>query len=137
MSAIAETEPGGEMVCILDFEARPRDANDRPIAGRRRAFSTGEHVRYLRHFFVHEPADNPIGYMAVFRPIDSKDENLYGAKHDYFVSLDHWENLKEHFVSNLIVIERDVAERQQQIMSYVLTKLKGKPARTRTREGKR
>jgi hypothetical protein len=135
MSAIAETEPGGEMVCILDFEARPRDINDQPIAGKRRAFTTGEHVRYIRHFFVAKPEDNPIGYMAIFRSMDAKDDNLYGARHDYFVSLDCWENLKEHFARNLIVTERDV-EKKAPRKTYVLTEVKSKPVRARGGEAK-
>jgi len=30
MSAIMETEPGGEMICILGFSARPRGLDDQP-----------------------------------------------------------------------------------------------------------
>jgi hypothetical protein len=104
MSAITETEPGGEMVCIVDFEARPRDDNGQIVAGQRRAFSTGEHVRYLRHFFVDTPEDHPLGYMAVFEPLDSEDKRRYGATESYFVSLECWEGLRRYFASNLAML---------------------------------
>jgi hypothetical protein len=99
MSAITETAPGGEMVCILGFEARPRDLDGRPIAGKRRPFSIGEHVRYVKSIYVDKPEDNPLGYMAIFEPLDAEGDDFYGAVQDYFVSLDRWEALKEHFSS--------------------------------------
>ncbi len=33
MSATTETEPGGEMVCIVAFYARPRDPDGRSVPG--------------------------------------------------------------------------------------------------------
>jgi hypothetical protein len=100
MSAITETEPGGEMVCIIDFEARPRDDNGRPIAEQRRSFSTGEHVRYLGHIFVDAPDDNPGGYLAILQPLDPQNQHRYGATESYFVTLDCWEGLRRYFASN-------------------------------------
>lgn len=70
MSAITETEPGGEMVCIVAFSARPRDSDNRPLAGPRRGLRVGEHVRSLDSFFKDSPTDNPTGYMVVFEPRD-------------------------------------------------------------------
>ena len=103
MGAISEAEPCGEMVCIVGFEARPRDDNNQPVAGKRRSFSTGEHVRYLRQFFVNTPEDNPIGHMAIFEPLDPNDKNRYGTTQDYFVSLECWENLRSYFASHSIL----------------------------------
>ena len=102
MSAISETEPGGEMVCIVEFEARPRDEENRPIPGARRRFCTGEHVRYVRQFFVSTPEDNPIGHMAIFEPLDPKDKTRYGAAQDCFASLERWEGLKSYFANKLV-----------------------------------
>ena len=104
MSAITETAPGGEMVCILDFEARPRDPDGHPIAGSRRAFSVGERVRYIGHIYVGKPEDNPLGYMAIFQPPNVEGDHLYGAVQDYFVSLDCWEALREHFAGKSIEV---------------------------------
>jgi hypothetical protein len=103
MSAITETEPGGEMVCIIEFEARPRDAANKPVAGKRRRFSTGEHVRYIRQFFVNTPEGNPIGYIAIFEPLDPNDKIEYGATQDCFVSLECWENLRAYFVNQMVM----------------------------------
>jgi glycerol-3-phosphate cytidylyltransferase-like family protein len=97
MSAITETEPGGVMVCIVEFEARPRNEEDQPVAGKRRRFSIGEHVRYVRQFYLGKPEDNPIGYMAVFEPLDLNDHAQYGATQDNFVGLECWENLRSYF----------------------------------------
>jgi hypothetical protein len=97
MSAITETEPGGQMVCILSFSSRPRGSDDQPIPGERRTFRVGERVRYLSSFFKGTPEDNPTGYMAVFEPVDPKDKNRYEATQNYFVTLDCWEGLKRYF----------------------------------------
>jgi hypothetical protein len=99
MSAITETEPGGEMVCILDFSAQPRDPDNQPIAGERRHFHIGERVRYRSSFFKSTPKDNPTGYMAVFEPVDRHDMKRYAAAQSYFVTLECWEELKKHFAS--------------------------------------
>jgi hypothetical protein len=102
MSAITETEPGGEMVCILEFSARPRGAENQPIPGPRRDFHIGERVRYVASFFKNTPADNPTGHMAVFEPLDLEDEHRYVATRDYFVTLDCWEGLREHFATTSV-----------------------------------
>jgi hypothetical protein len=135
MSAITETEPGQEMVCILGFEVRPRIGEGQPNPGPYRAFSVGEYVRYVSHFFVSKPEDNPIGYMAVFQPIDPKDNNKYEATQDYFVSLDCWEALNEYFASSLIVTEIGKS-RAKKKHSYKLTQIKGNPARKSTDKGR-
>jgi hypothetical protein len=92
-----ETEPGGEMICILRFSARPRGLDDQPIPGERRNFHVGERVRYVTFFYKKTPDDNPTGYMAVFEPLDPEDKNRYAASQNYFVTLDCWEGLREHF----------------------------------------
>ncbi len=99
MSVITETEPGGEMVCIQVFSARPRGAEDQPVPGSRRRFHVGERVRYITYFYQAAPADNPTGYMAVFEPIERDDHTRYAATQNYFVSLDCWEGLRHHFAS--------------------------------------
>ena len=54
MSAITETESGGEMVCILGFSARPRGARISPCRALVRDGSAGGN----RHFWVlHEALD--------------------------------------------------------------------------------
>ena len=100
MSAITETEPGGEMVCILGFSARPRGLDNQPIPSARRSFHVGERVRYVTFFYKGTPEDNPTGYMAVFEPLHSEDKNRYAATQDYFVTLDCWEGIRKHFASN-------------------------------------
>jgi hypothetical protein len=102
MSAITETEPGGEMVCILAFSARPRSVEGEPIPGDRRRFQIGERVRYLTSFYKNTPGDNPTGYMAVFEPTDGKDHTRYAATQSYFVSIDCWDALKEHFAATAL-----------------------------------
>jgi hypothetical protein len=103
MSAITETEPGGEMVCIQLFSARPRDAAAAPIPGPRREFRVGERVRFLASYYKNTPRDNPTGYMAVFEPLDQRDGNRYAATQDYFMSLDCWEVLRKYFASTLVL----------------------------------
>jgi hypothetical protein len=100
MSAITETEPGGDMVCILGFSARPRGLDDQLIPGPRRRFSVGERVRYLTFFYTPTPEDNPVGFMAVFQALDEADKNRYAATQDYFVTMDCWEGLRQHFAKN-------------------------------------
>jgi hypothetical protein len=97
MSAITETVPGAEMVCILEFSAQPRDLANQPIAGGRRHFRIGEHVRYRSFFFKSTPEDNPTGYMAVFESIDRGDPKRYAARETFFVTLECWEGLRKHF----------------------------------------
>ena len=99
MSAITETEPGGEIVCIVGFSARPRGAENQPVTASWRKFQIGERVRYITYFFKDTPTDNPTGYMAVFEPIDRQDEARYTATQNYFVSVDCWEGLRQHFLS--------------------------------------
>jgi hypothetical protein len=100
MSAIMETEPGGEMVCILAFSARPRGEDGQPISGERRRFHVGQRVRFFSFFFKSTPQDNPSGYMAVFEPLDPSDKNRYAATETYFVTLDCWEDLGRYFARN-------------------------------------
>jgi hypothetical protein len=87
------------MVCILGFSARPRRSDDQPIPGARRRFNVGERVRYITFFYTPTPVDNPIGYMAVFEPLDKADKYRYAATQDYFVTPDCWEGLREYFAS--------------------------------------
>jgi hypothetical protein len=98
MSAITETEPGGEMVCIVSFSARPRDSENKPLSCPRRDFRVGEHVRFVASFFKDSPADNPTGYVAVFQPLSEEDKGQYVATESYFVSLDCWNALERHFL---------------------------------------
>jgi hypothetical protein len=97
MSAITETELGGEMVCIVEFSARPRDSENRPLTGPRREFRVGEHVRFVGSFFKDSPADNPTGHMAVFEPLDEGGQGPFVATQSYFVSLDCWAGLERYF----------------------------------------
>ncbi len=97
MSAITETEPGGEMVCILAFSARPRDPEKRSLPAPRREFRVGEHVRFVSSFLKDTPKDNPTGNMAVFEPIGEANREQYAAHETHFVSLDCWEGLRKHF----------------------------------------
>lgn len=97
MSAITETEPGGEMVCLITFSGRPRDSDNRPLDGPRREFRVGEHVRFVSSFFKDSPADNPTGYMAVFEPLGEGEQGRYAAVETYFVTLDCWDGLRKHF----------------------------------------
>jgi hypothetical protein len=103
LSAITETEPGGELVCILSFSSRPVDDRNKHIRGEWREFQVGERVRYLPYFFKDTPADNPSGYMAVFKPLDPNDPNRYAATETYFVSFDCWEGLKSYFSRSLAI----------------------------------
>jgi hypothetical protein len=97
MSATSETEPGGEMVCIVAFSARPRDSENRLAPGPRREFRVGEHVRLVSSFFKDSPADNPTGSMAVFEPIGEEGRGPFVATETYFVSLDCWAGLEDYF----------------------------------------
>jgi hypothetical protein len=101
MSAIAETEPGGEMVCILGFSARPRGPDGQRIPGAQRRFHVGERVRFIAFFYDATPEDNPVGYMAIFQPEDPADTNQYAATQSYFVTLDCWEGIRGHIVAQL------------------------------------
>jgi hypothetical protein len=97
MSAITETEPGGQMVCIIAFSARPRGSDNRPVSGPRREFRLGERVRFVSSFFKGSPTDNPTGYMAVFEPLGKEGQGQYAATQNDFVSLDCWAGLEEYF----------------------------------------
>jgi hypothetical protein len=124
MSAITEAAPGGELVCILGFSARPRNQGSMPIPKERRTFRVGERVRYVSSFFKGTPEDNPTGHMAVFEPLDQDDMNRYAAAASYFVSLDCWEGLRKYFASTLVVMERDLGSDHPNQGTYVLTELK-------------
>jgi len=97
LSAITETEPGAEIVCILEFSAQPRDPDGHPVPGPRREFHVGDRVRYLSSYYKNSPEDNPTGHMAVFGPLDHEDQKHYAATQNYFVTVDCWEGLKRHF----------------------------------------
>jgi hypothetical protein len=130
MSAITETQPGGEMVCILEFSARARDRDNQPIPGARRSFHVGERVRYVTFYYKDMPPDNPTGYMAVFEPLRSKDKNRYAATQDYFVSLDCWEGLRKHFASTQRAAVRaisDVVQTKTVSSKRVTAKIVAKP----------
>jgi hypothetical protein len=128
MSAIIETEPGGEMVCILSFSSRPVDDRNKHIPGEWREFHVGERVRYVSHFFKDTPADNPTGYMAVFAPLDPHDPNRYAAVETYFVSLDCWEGLKSYFSRSLAVRGVDIVLEEAGDSQGTLIKLRaGRP----------
>jgi hypothetical protein len=99
MSAITETKPGGEMVCLLEFSAQPRDLDNNPVAGERRQFRIGEHVRFRGFYFKATPEDNPTGYMAVFEPMERHDSKCYAARETFFVTVECWEDLGKHFAS--------------------------------------
>src|SRR4051812_23503710 len=124
MSAISETEPGGEMVCILGFSARPRDSDHELIPGERRTFRVGERVRYLASFSKGTPEDNPTGLMAVFAPIDPKDKKCYAATQHYFASLDCWEGLEAYFAKTRVVTNGDLIIERPDEGTYLLVEVK-------------
>jgi hypothetical protein len=103
MGVISETEPGGEMVCMIGFAARPRSVDNAPVSEKRRKFSVGERVRYITSYYKGTPEDNPTGHMVVFQPLDPEDTNRYAATQDYFVTLDCWDGLEHYFTSRLAV----------------------------------
>ena len=109
MSAIRETPIGGEMVSVIDFAARARDAENKPIPGRLRNFRLGERVRLLGCFFDDQPADNPNGWMAVFSALDASDPNRYAAVEAYFLPLEWWENIKRHLAEVMVQGDLDYA----------------------------
>ena len=130
MSAITETEPGGEMVCILGFSARPRGLDNQPIPSARRSFQVGERVRYVIFLYKDTPADNPTGYMAVFEPLHSEDKKRYAATQDYFVTLDCWEGIRKHFASTCRaeVGTNSIGKRTKKVSSKrVAAKISAKP----------
>jgi hypothetical protein len=138
MSAITETEPGEEMVCVLGFSARPRGPDNEPIPGQRRTFRVGERVRYVTCFYKGTPEDNPTGYMAVFEPLESEDKNRYAATQNYFVTLDCWEGLRKHFANTLVVMmERDFGVRRLDPGTYVLIEAEEAAPRTVRKPGGR
>ena len=124
MSAITETEPGGVMICILDFSARPRETPTHENPGPRRSFRVGERVIYLSHFYRAEPDDNPVGVMAVFHPLDTDLKIPYAATQYYFVTPDCWEGLRRHFTSKLVVTDRDSLAESSRKGAYMLVELK-------------
>ena len=135
MSVITETEPGGEMVCILGFSARPRGRDNQPIASAQRTFRVGERVRYVTFFYKNTPHDNPTGFMAVFEPLHSADKNRYAATQDYFVTADCWEGLRKYFASarRALVGTNSSGKRAKKISSKGATaKISARPARTQT-----
>jgi hypothetical protein len=99
MCVTNEPEPGGQMVCILGFSARPRGADNQPVLGDRRSFCIGERVRFVSSYYKSTPEDNPTGMMAVFEPLGPNDANRYNATQDDFVTLACWEGLKAYLAS--------------------------------------
>ena len=95
MSAILETEPGGELVCIGRFSAAPKDAPDGSKA--RRIFRIGERVRYAGYYLDERLRDNPAGWMVVFETTDPGDPGQYAASQTDFVTPDDWVALKNYF----------------------------------------
>jgi hypothetical protein len=90
------------MVSVVDFSARPRDDDNRPIPGRTRNFHLGERVRLLGCFFDDQPADNPNGWMAVFSALDPSDANRYAAVESYFLPLEWWEGIRRHLAEVMV-----------------------------------
>lgn len=111
MGVITETEPGGEIVCVLEFSARPRDADRRPASEKRRTFRVGQRVRYVGFFDKRSPEDNPTGRMIVFEPLDPRDRNQYAATQGYFVTDECWEGIARHFARSLVVAEQAATAR--------------------------
>src|SRR4051794_17804689 len=109
MSVRNETEPGGEIVCIQEFSARPRGQNREPTKALRRTFRVGERVRYVESYFKETPEDNPTGYMIVFEPLRSKDGPRYAAVQTNFVTPECWVGLKTYFATNFTLVERGVS----------------------------
>jgi hypothetical protein len=70
--------------------------------------------------------------MAVFEPIDRQDQARYTATQNYFVSLDCWEGLRQHFLSTQVAaIERDsVTGRRKKDISDPMISTARKPPRS-------
>jgi hypothetical protein len=100
MSAILETEPGGELVCIEPFSAPPEEAP--PGAKPRRTFRIGERVRYVGYYQDDRLKDNPAGWMVLFESTGSRGRDRYAATQTYFVTTECWEALKKYFAKRLI-----------------------------------
>ncbi len=105
MSAMTETTPGGTMVCIREFSARPRDEANVPTSGDRKTFRVGEAVRFLGSLRKETPADNPTGPMAIFEPLEPARRERYAARAGYFVDADCWAGIKDYFASRFRVID--------------------------------
>jgi hypothetical protein len=99
MSAILETEPGGELVCIMPFSAMPKDAT---AGSKRRSFRIGERVRYVGYYQDKNLADNPAGWMVLFESNESKGPRRFAATQTYFVMTESWEALKKYFAKGLM-----------------------------------
>jgi hypothetical protein len=99
MSAILETQPGGELVCIMPFSVIPNDA--RPGTNRR-SFRIGERVRYVGYYQDKNLADNPAGWMVLFELDEPKGSRRFAATQTYFVTTESWEALKKYFAKGLM-----------------------------------
>ncbi len=106
MSAILETEPGEELVCIEPFSALPDGTL--PGTKARRSFRIGERVRYVGYYQDNRLKDNPAGWMVRFEPTGSRGRGRYSATQTYFVTTDCWEAVKRHFAKALINEPREV-----------------------------
>jgi hypothetical protein len=100
MSAILETEPGNELVCIEAFSVLPKDVADRTKS--RRNFRIGERVRYVGYYQDANLKDNPAGWMIVFKTVEPGDVPQYAATQTYFVTTECWESLKKYFARRLM-----------------------------------
>jgi len=115
VSAILETEPGGELVCIETFSVSP---HERVGPRSRRQFRVGERVRYITYYQDDNLRDNPAGWMVVFRSDDPGDLNRYASTQTSFVTIDCWETLKKYFAKGLMsepqrLISKQTSHRQE------------------------
>jgi len=100
MSAILETQPGEELVCIEQFSVLPRGSARQVRA--RRNFRIGERVRYLGYYHDENLKDNPAGWMVIFEAENPKNANQYAATQTYFMTIDQWVALKRYFAKTLM-----------------------------------
>lgn len=104
MSAILETQPGEELVCIEPFSAMPKDSA--PDRKARRNFRVGERVRYLGYFKDRNLKDNPAGWMVEFQTDGPKDNRRYAATQTSFVTMECWDKLKKYFAKRIMIEPR-------------------------------
>jgi hypothetical protein len=109
MSAISETEVGGEIVCIGSFSGCPH--GETPSWETRRRFRVGERVRYAGYYQDENLKDNSAGWMVLF---DAADGKRYRATQTFFVSVECWEGLKKYFARQLLQEPRRPRRRSSQ-----------------------
>src|SRR4051812_35863805 len=100
MSAILETQPGDELVCIEQFSVAPMGTASQIKT--RTNFRIAERVRYVSYYQDERLKDNPAGWMVVFESLNAKDSRQYSATQTYFVTIEQWKALTRYFAKRLM-----------------------------------